>query len=117
MPHATINQIYEKLGEATAVGREAKHAAREASMKIDSVASKVDQLALVVATQGQLREHVDRLEDEAKEDRVELDALKADKLRREGAISLVEWLSRHWPVTIIVLAFAAVITWANGKMG
>lgn len=117
MPHATINQLYEKIGEAIAVGREAKHAAHGASQKIDAVAGKVDALALVVATQGQLRDHVQRLEEDAKHDRTEIEALKADKLRREGAIGLVEWMSRHWPVTIIILIFAGVLTWANGKLG
>jgi hypothetical protein len=113
---ATINQIFQELGEVKAVSREAKHAANGASQKIDGLSAKVDQLAIVVATQGQIREHVQRLEEEAKEDRAEILALKADKLRREGAIGLVEWLARHWPATILILALAACITWANGKL-
>jgi hypothetical protein len=116
VPHATLNSLYEKMGEVQAVAREAKHAANNAAQKIDAVAGKVDALALVVATQGQIREHVDRLEKHAEEQDAEIEILKADKLRREGAVSLVEWFSRHWPFTIIVAGLAALVAWANGRL-
>jgi hypothetical protein len=77
----------------------------------------VDALALVVATQGQLRDHVLRLEEDAKEDRANIEMLKADKLRREGAIGLAEWVSRHWPVAAIAALLAAIVAWANGRFG
>jgi hypothetical protein len=116
VPHATINQIYEKLGEAIAVGREAKHAAHGASQKIDVVAGKVDQLALVVATQGQLRELVARLEEDAKEDRAKIDELEADKLRREGALGLVGWIAHNWPFAFFTVLMGLLVAWANGKV-
>jgi hypothetical protein len=46
--HVNLNMLYEKVGEVGAIAREAKHAANNASAKIDS-------LAIVVATQGETR--------------------------------------------------------------
>jgi hypothetical protein len=45
---------------------------------------------------------------------VRITLLEADKLRREGAVSLVEWISRHWPIAIIMAAFAALMAWMKG---
>lgn len=113
VPHATLNMIFEKLGDVTAVAREAKHAANNTSQKVDSVAGKVDSLAVVVATQGQLRDHVERLEVETKSQRQEIDHLKADKHRREGAIGLVEWISKHWPFLGLSAVLIAWVGYAN----
>lgn len=115
VPHATLNSLFEKMGEVQAVAREAKHAANNAGTKIDAVAGKLDSLAIVVATQGQLREHVERLERRSEQQEHEIDELRATNLRREGAVSIVEWVSRHWPFTILALAISALVAWANGK--
>lgn len=97
MPHTTLNSLFEKMGEVQAVAREAKHAANGASQKIDSVAGKVDALALVVATQGHLREDVERLEQMVKDQAQDIEVLNIEKHRRDGAVGLVEWVSKHWP--------------------
>jgi hypothetical protein len=114
--HATLNMIFEKLGETTAVAREAKHAANGASQKIDAVSGKVDALALVVANQGHLQEDVDELKTTVRDQRSEINQLLADKHRREGAIGLFEWFAKHWPFTIFGSALVAVVIWANGKL-
>jgi hypothetical protein len=114
VPHTTLNSLFEKMGEVQAVAREAKHAANNAGQKIDAVAGKVDALALVVATQGQLRDHVERLERQFDEQEDEINELKAVNFRREGAVGLVEWISKHWPflgLSVIILAWVGV---ANG---
>jgi seryl-tRNA synthetase len=116
LPNATLNMLFEKMGEVQAGVREAKHAANGASQKIDSVAGKVDALALVVATQGEIRNHVERLETTVKEQGEEIETLVADKHRREGAIGLVEWISKHWPFTLVALLLGAIVVWANGKL-
>lgn len=116
LPHATLNSLFEKMGEVQAVAREAKHAANGAAQKIDAVAGKVDALALVVAAQGQLRDHVDRLEIEIKEHQHDLEVLNADKHRREGAIGLIEWISKHWPFTVLAIGLSLFIAWANGRL-
>jgi hypothetical protein len=117
LPQETLNTIFEKLGSVEASVREAKHAANGASQKIDAVAGKVDALALVVATQGQLRDHVQRLEATVKEQGADIEALNIDKHRREGAIGLVEWISKHWPFAILAALLAALVAWANGRLG
>jgi DNA-binding FrmR family transcriptional regulator len=116
LPPQTLNTIFEKLGGVEASVREAKHAINNASQQIGAVAGKVDALALVVTTQGQLREHVVRLEEEAKADRAQIDILKADKLRREGAIGLVAFASRNWPFAFFTLLMGLLVAWANGKL-
>lgn len=109
MPHqVNLNMLYEKVGEVGAIAREAKHAANNASAKIDS-------LAIVVATQGETRAHVDRLEKSVESLTAEVEVLQADKLRREGAIGLIEWLTKHWPLAVISAGLAALVAWANGR--
>jgi hypothetical protein len=104
------------LGELVAEVRAVKHTANGASQKIDAVAGKVDALAIVVANQGHLQEDVNELKALAKEQRITVDNLVADKHRREGAIGLVEWLMRHWPFTVLGGAIIAAVMWANGKL-
>lgn len=57
-----------------------------------------------------------RKEDVAKLD-LRLEALETDKHRREGAISLVEWLGKHWPFTLLAGGLITVVLWANGRFG
>lgn len=105
----SLTDLYEKVGEVGAIAREAKHAANSASTKIDA-------LALIVTAQGQIREHVERLEQDRREDHAEIELLKADKLRREGAIGLVEWISKNYPFLIVLAALAVWVGWANGVL-
>jgi hypothetical protein len=108
--HVNLNMLYEKVGEVGAIAREAKHAANNASAKIDS-------LAIVVATQGETRAHVDRLEKLVVSLSEEVEELQADKHRREGAVGLVEWIAKHWPFALVAAALGAVVVRANGKLG
>lgn len=124
LSNATLNMIYDKISEATIKASEAKHAAGGASQKIDAVAGKVDSvagkveaLALVVATQGQIRDHVERIETAQREHHDEIQLLMADKHRREGAVGFIEALRRYWPFTIIFGVLAAIVAYANGKIG
>lgn len=104
-----LNMLYEKVGEVGAVAREAKHAANNASAKIDA-------LAIVVATQGETRAHVERIEKEVEHQAGDIENLMADKLRREGAMGLVEWVSKNWPFIVLVLGLGAWVGWANGVL-
>lgn len=114
VPAATLNSLYEKVGEVGAIAREAKHAANGASQKIDVIAGKVDNLALVVTTQGQLRDIVDNLKQTVKDQGEEIEVLNADKHRREGAIGLVDWVGRNYPLIAAIIALAAWVGWVNG---
>lgn len=117
VPQQTLNTIFEKLGNVEAVAREAKHASNNTSAKIDAVAGKVDALALVVATQGHLREDVERLEQIVKDQAQSIEVLNIDKHRREGAVGLVEWIAKHWPFALVAAFLGAVVVWANGRLG
>jgi hypothetical protein len=64
-----------------------------------------------------LVEQVKELREEQEKHNFRLAVLEADKNRRDGAIGLVEWLSRHWPFSVIVAALAAWVAWANGRIG
>src|SRR5690242_14045382 len=114
MTTQTLNTIFEKLGGVEVSVREAKHAANNAGQKIDALAGKVDALAIVVATQVQIREHVERLETTQREQHEDIEVLQADKLRREGAIGLVEWVSKNYPFLLLCLLLAAWVGFANG---
>ena len=107
--HVSLTDLYEKVGEVGAIAREAKHAANNASTKIDA-------LALIVTAQGQIREHVERLEQDRRADHAEIEELLADKHRREGAIGFVDALRRYWPFTLIMGALGAFVAWANDKL-
>jgi hypothetical protein len=113
LPNGSTDRL---LGELIAEVRTVKHNQNNASAKVDIVAGKVDALALVVANQGHLQEDVDELKVTVKDQRSEINALVADKHRREGAIGLVEWISKHWPFTLVALALALIVAWANGRL-
>lgn len=106
-PPVNLHMLYERVGEVGAIAREAKHAANSASAKIDA-------LALIVTAQGQLRDHVERLEMDRREDHAQLEVLKADKLRREGAIGLVEWISKNYPFVVLCVVLILWVGYANG---
>jgi hypothetical protein len=90
------------LGELIAEVRAVKHNQNNASQKLDAVGHLVEQVRDI------------KLEQERHASRITL--LEADKLRRDGAVGLVEWTSRHWPFTIILATLAAFVAWANGKL-
>jgi hypothetical protein len=98
-PNASTDRL---LGELIAEVRTVKHNQNNALTKLDAV--------------NQLVEQVKEMKAEQDRHNARIILLEADKLRRDGAVSLVEWVSRHWPVTIIVGALAALVIWANGKI-
>lgn len=101
-PGLDLLGMAEKQGETFATVREIKHA-------VNNMSQKVDAMALVVEQVKQLS--VDRDNHEKR-----LAVLEADKHRREGAVGLVEWVSRHWPFTILL--GVATVLWGviSGKL-
>lgn len=91
------------LGELIAEVRAVKHNQNNSMQKLDAVGRLVDQVQ-------EMKEEQDR-------HNLRLAVLEADKNRREGAIGLVEWLSRHWPFAILATALLTFVAWANGKLG
>lgn len=98
------------LGELIAEIRAVKHSQANSSQKLDAFAS-------MATTQTQMLQRMERFEKEQERQGFRLGVLEADKNRREGAIGLVEWLSKHWPVSVILVCLAAWVAWVNGKVG
>lgn len=107
---ATLNSLHQQLGEITGTLRELNHATNNNSSKIDS-------LTIAVATQAELVRRVDKLDEGQKDVLLKIAVLEADRHRREGAIGLVAWISRHWPFTLVATGLAALVAWANGRIG
>jgi hypothetical protein len=105
----SLNSLHEKIGEITGTLRELNHATANNS-------SKIDALALAIATQAELVRRVEVLDKGQAEHHLRLAVLEADKHRREGAIGLVAWISRNWPVTFLITMVLAVVAWANGRL-
>lgn len=103
MPEATEwHSLYEKMGDMQATLRVVKHSTENASQKIDA-------LALLVANQGHLKEDVTKLQEE-------VHTLQVEKFRREGAVGLVEWVSKHWPFLIACISLGIWVGVANGVL-
>lgn len=60
---------------------------------------------------------LDRVEKEQERLDAQLALLIADKHKREGAIGLMEWVSKHWPFTAVAAGLAALVAYANGLFG
>jgi hypothetical protein len=96
-PGASTDRL---LGELIAEVRAVKHNQNNANSKLDAV--------------NHLVEQVKEMRAEQEKHHFRIAVLEADKNRREGAIGLVEWLSRHWPFTVIIGVVIAFVAWANG---
>jgi len=91
--------LYEKIGDMQATLRVVKH-------ETTTVSTKVDALALLVANQGHLAADVEAL-------KAQVHMLEIEKHRREGAVGLIEWASKHWPFLGLSAVLIAWIGYAN----
>lgn len=98
------------LGELIAEVRAVKHNQNNTSQKLDAVGRQTEPIRALV-------EQVREIKAEQERHHFRLAVLEADKHRREGAIGLFEWVTRHWPFSVIAAALAAWVGWANGKIG
>lgn len=94
--------LYEKIGDIQATLRVVKHETANTSTKVDA-------LALLVANQGHLKEDVLKLQEE-------VHTLQVEKFRREGAVSLIEWFSKHWPFVGLSAFLIGWVSYANGML-
>ncbi len=62
-------------------------------------------------------ERFSRLEASIAHETARVDALMRDKDKRDGAIGMVEWVSKHWPFTILSATIMAFVAYANGLLG
>jgi hypothetical protein len=113
----TLMSLHREMGEVTAVARSIGHAVNNISAKVDGLDGKVDGLALVVAEQGHLRADVVRLEESLNTALAEIAALKATALRREGAVGLIEWCVKNYPLIVALTGLGVWIGFSNGSLG
>lgn len=97
------------LGELIAEVRAVKHNQNNSIQKLDAV----NQIA---GTMKEALRRLEKIEQEQTNQHLRLAVLEADKHRREGAVGLVEWFARHWPVTFVLGLLAVFVAWANGKV-
>lgn len=98
------------LGELIAEVRAVKHDQRNSLQKLDAINN-------IAATMKEVLRRLEKAERDQENASLRLAVLEADKHRREGAVGLVEWTARHWPVTLVLGFLAAFIAWANGRVG
>lgn len=92
----------EKQGETYATVREIKHTVNNMAMQFPQLITMVS----IVETLSRDRDDHEK----------RLAVLEADKHRREGAVGLVEWISKHWPFTVILAATAFLWALVEGKL-
>ena len=97
------------LGELIAEIRALKHSENNTSGKVDAVSRQIAPIP------GLIKE-VQEVRDEQRRHDARIEVLERDKNRREGAVGLIEWITRHWPFTVIGAAIAAWVAWANDKV-
>jgi hypothetical protein len=102
VPHETFHTLFEKIGGLEATMRDVKHSNNNLATKVESLGTIVMRTA---AIQEAMQDHDARI-----------NALEIEKHRREGAIGLVEWVSKHWPFTLVAALLGAIVIWANGKL-
>lgn len=107
MTNDDLGTLRQQVGEIIGTLREINHATNNNSAKIDG-------LTIAVATQAEIIRRTDVLEKGHTAHHIRLAVLEADKHRREGAIGLVAWIARNWPVAVIISAIAAFAAWAQG---
>lgn len=85
---------------------------RERVIRIEASEFKVEVAEAKAAVAA--AKHEADLHHEALEKRIQ--SLEADKNRRDGALSLVEWVGRNWPAIIGFVLLIGFVALANGRL-
>jgi hypothetical protein len=96
------------LGELIAEIRALKHSENNTSSKVDAVSRQTAPIPALV-------QQVKEIKDAQDKHHFRIAVLEADKNRREGAIGLVEWVARHWPIAAIAAAMTFIWALVQGK--
>lgn len=108
--HPDLHSIFEKLGDINATLRDVKHTTNNNTTKIDG-------LVHLIGKQAEMAGALERIARRQEVNEGRLDALEADRHRRDGAIGVGRWMAGHWPFATVAAALAALIAWAGGKIG
>lgn len=97
------------LGEIRGQLRELVHNSNNNAQEIRAVGMRLGKMELVTA---KFEDTCKRIEDHDER----IDMLVADKQRRDGAIGLVEWLAKNWPVLGLIVAAVAAALIVQGRL-
>lgn len=103
-PGASTDRL---LGELIAEVRAVKHNQNNAVMELKAVGRQTAPIQALV-------EQVKEIKEEQGRQHFRIAVLEADKNRREGAIGLVEWVSKNYPFLLLCLFLAIWVGVANG---
>jgi hypothetical protein len=104
------NNLTLMLGEMRGQLREVVHTVNNSSSKIDQLGREVAELKGITSTVSTIDTRVKVLEGD-------VDALKGERDKRDGALGLVGWCLNHWPGIIGFVGLVGVILVATGKIG
>jgi septal ring factor EnvC (AmiA/AmiB activator) len=109
-----IDELSQSIGRLEGLVEGIDKYVHDREHSINNLVQKVDSLGT------QITREVTRMKAELQ---VQLDAmdrriaqLEADKLRREGAIGLIEWVGKNYPFLILCAGLFLYISYANGLL-
>jgi hypothetical protein len=110
-----INQLADQVGKcATAIQDMRKDHAT--SRELDRLGMQEIRERLIRIEENRIGEDLKMLELRVTAQGNRIDALEADKDRRDGATSLLNWFLKNWPALVAMVLLAAVVLKANGKL-
>jgi chromosome segregation ATPase len=107
-----LDQISEAIGELKGSVKSVEKYIHDKRHDDANISQKIDALGV------QITREVTRMKAELQ---VQLDAmdrriaaLEADKLRREGAVGLIEWVSKNYPFLVLCIVLILWVGYVNG---
>jgi hypothetical protein len=108
------------LGEMRGQLREVVHGLNNLSGKFDGLSREVIGLGVlakdVIELKSRQEQDVNALRVEITTLKAEIGVLKTDRDKRAGAVSLVEWVVRHWPGVLGFLLLVALVLRTSGRI-
>lgn len=110
-----INQLADQVGKCASAIQDMRkdHAT---SREVDRLGMQEIRERLIRIEENRIGEDLKMLEQKVSGYGNRIDALEADKDRRDGATSLLNWLLKNWPTLVAMVVLAAVVLKANGKL-
>ncbi len=87
---------------------------REVVHTLNNVSSKIDGLSREVIAMGPLAAQIAEVKGELNLARSEINALKEDKNKRDGAVGLANWFFKNWPGVLGFMVLVGIILKMQG---
>jgi predicted extracellular nuclease len=113
-----LDQISESIGEIRAYVHAGRHDVANLTQVVNAQdAAQVKRHAeLKAEVASQIREGLETMRTEIANVTARVTKLEENRIRREGQLSVWQWLAQHWPLAPVLTAILAFIAWANGKL-